>query len=91
VPRINQRFLLALLAIATVLGGALYGAYVFQVSRQTDFFLEQAEKAYEEGRIESAANLYRRVIEHDPDNPLALDKLASCLDQMGKHVAAYIA
>jgi tetratricopeptide (TPR) repeat protein len=61
------------------------------VSRQTDFFLEQAEKAYEEGRIESAANLYRRVIEHDPDNPLALDKLASCLDQMGKHVAAYIA
>lgn len=90
-PRINQRFLLALIVIGAVLGGVLYGAYVFQASRQTDFFLEQADKAVEEGRIEKAANLYRRVLEHEPENPSALGKMADCLDRMGKHVDAYIA
>lgn len=89
-PRINQRFLLALIAIGLVLSGAIYGAYVFQLSRQTDFFLERADKAFEKGQIETAANLYRRVITHDRDNPQALGQLAACLDQLGKHFDAYM-
>lgn len=89
-PRINQRFLLTLIVISTVLAGGLYGVYVYQVSKQTDFFLARADAAFEEGRIETAANLYRHVIEHDPDNFQALGKLADCLDRLGKYVDAYI-
>ena len=90
-PRINQRVLLILILISAALCGGLYGAYVFQVSRQTDFFLTRADKAVEEGQFQMAANLYVRVLEHDRNNPKALAQLAVCLDRLGKPVDAYIA
>lgn len=90
-PRINQRFLLILMILSATLCGGLYGAYVFQVGRQTNFFLKRANQAVEEEQFQTAANLYVRVLEHDRNNSEALSQLAVCLDRLGKPVDAYIA
>lgn len=77
--RINFKFLLILIAIVAVLGGALLGINRFQKSRNSGGKLELARQRVEEGKIADALGLYAQYVALQPGDDTAFGEYSKLL------------
>ncbi|MCL4193367.1 MAG: tetratricopeptide repeat protein, partial [Thermoguttaceae bacterium] len=86
---INLRLLLIAVVVLLVVGGGVHLLHSFQVQRNADFFLDQAEKAAKAAKLgEQAQNLqwYLKLV---PDDVDATSQLGLVLADLGAYRPAY--
>lgn len=80
-PTINKPFLLRLILVFVLLGGALIGLHQLQADRIPTALLRQAQRAEDQQRLDAAIHYYRQYLEFRDDDVEARIRLAELLRQ----------
>ena len=67
----NRSFFLGLIACVVLLGAAVHGLHAFQVSRQSRFLLEQAQRAEKDQQYETAIKRFQQYVKLAPEDVAA--------------------
>lgn len=79
IPTINKRFLLKVVVVAVLIGGAVFGVHAVQAGRIPDALRRQADRAAAENKRDAAISYLRQYLEFRPTDADAQEQLAGLL------------
>lgn len=82
--RLNLRFTAGILVVVLVLGVGVHLLHGYQVRRNAEMFLREAERATEEKNLQDAVQQYRRYLQLVPDDAKAVADLGLLLADISK-------
>ncbi|KAA5546248.1 tetratricopeptide repeat protein [Roseiconus nitratireducens] len=89
-PRINRRVLIVSLLVVVVAALSVLMLHRYQVGQQSEFFVQQARRAVEEGSLPEAVSFYNRALRMEPNDAEALLELAEILETLGDTRNAFL-
>ncbi|MCC6417051.1 MAG: tetratricopeptide repeat protein [Gemmataceae bacterium] len=86
--RLNVRLLVWTVGAIAVSAAGTHLLHGFQVRRNADALLRQAERSVTDGQLFKAATYYRHYLAYEPDDTAALAEYARTLDRLARSRAA---
>ena len=88
--RVRYRFLLGLLTVSLLTGGAVYGLHRYQLYRNATAFLTKARAERESGKIADAITYYQQFLGLNPNDAEARAELADIYRSIGNFEGEYL-